>query len=118
MKIHWLDDVEDHDYPAAESYLSLVLHPDDVDTVMSQFPYEVAKTFKAKDLLRASGLPLLVDDVHVERDLHKISHGVSLSPILVVNSCETLYVADGYHRLCAAYQTSSDAEVPCKIVYL
>jgi hypothetical protein len=39
---------------------------------------------KAKDLLRASSLPVLgPDDVHVAKDLGKVSKGKPLSPVLL-----------------------------------
>jgi hypothetical protein len=57
----------------------------------------------AKDLLRASGLPLLPeDDKHVAADLKRIHKGKALSPVLLVQggmkNGVPLTVADGYHR--------------------
>jgi gluconate kinase len=40
---------------------------------------------RAKDLLRASGLPVLdPDNVHVAKDLAKVKKGTPLSPVLLV----------------------------------
>jgi hypothetical protein len=49
--------------------------------------------------------------------LLKILAGKKLSPLLLVRSSKTsrLIVADGYHRLCAAYGFDEDALIPCKI---
>ena len=75
---------------------------------------------KAKDLLRASQLELLpADDVNVRADLKKVHDGVKLSPVLLVRGVfgeSPLIVADGYHRICASYHLSDDADVPCRIV--
>jgi len=121
MKIHWLSEPEDHDLPAAEDYLSLVLYPEDVATVVSEFEDFTAepREFKARDILRASGLPFLGrGDRHVTKDFDKISRGIELSPLLLVLAHDRLHIADGYHRLCAVYSVDEDAEIPCKIVYL
>lgn len=75
--------------------------------------------FKAKDLFRASRLPLLgVSNSHVEKDRDKISKGVSLSPLLLVRdeSNGKVVIADGYHRLCAIYGFDEDAVIYCKII--
>ena len=72
----------------------------------------------AKDLLRASNLsPLGVSNSHVERDRKKITKGTPLPPILLVRDSKNvkLIIADGYHRLCAAYSVDEDASIPCWI---
>jgi hypothetical protein len=72
--------------------------------------------FAAKDLLRASQLPLLdADDPEVAKDLKKVKAGSKLSPVLLVVG-EPLWVADGYHRVCASYHIDEKAEVPCRVV--
>jgi hypothetical protein len=72
----------------------------------------------AKDLLRASKLPVLPpEDAAVASDMKKIQKGKALSPVLLV--CGDAYedaaliIADGYHRICAAYHEDEDAEVAC-----
>jgi hypothetical protein len=74
--------------------------------------------FKAKDILRASGLsPLGMSNAHVEKDLKKIQSGTRISPLLLVRQDgQRTVVADGYHRLCALYSFDEDTTVPCKIV--
>ena len=75
---------------------------------------------KAKDLLRASGLPLLgPDNVHVAKDLDKVREGRRLSPVLVVRGDLAtdlpLTIADGYHRICASHHINEDADIPCRM---
>jgi len=117
--IRWLDDCEDHDFPAAGEYLSLLMPPKRVAGVLRKLRAAPVITFKAKDIFRASGLSLLgVSNSHVERDRAKILKGTPLSPLLLVrdDALGRVIVADGYHRLCAVYGFDEDARVPCRIV--
>ncbi len=117
--IQWLPDVEDHDYPAAESYLRL-LHPEEqVATMVECLKPATIIQFKAKDIFRASRLSLLgVSNSHVDKDRKKIKKGLPLSPLLLVREETTgrVVIADGYHRLCAVYDFDEDAWIPCKII--
>lgn len=117
--IHWLDEPEEHDYPAAQSYLSLVRTPPEADRLVQALRHAPVTLFKAKDIFRASRLSLLgISNGHVERDRRKIEAGKPLSPLLLVRDVQqaAVIVADGYHRLCAVYAVDEDATVPCKIV--
>ena len=119
IDIKWLSNPENHDYPAASSYLSL-LYP---DAQAARFVEELKKapaaSFKAKDIFRASGLSLMgVSNIHVEKDRRKIVAGEELSPLLLVRAAnnDKVVIADGYHRLCAVYSFDEDAVIPCRIV--
>jgi hypothetical protein len=115
----WKSDVEEHDYPAAASYLSLMYAPARVRAAVARLRRAPIVEYKAKDVFRASGLSLLgVSNAHVERDLGKIRKGQPLSPILLVRdeAIGRVVVADGYHRMCALYQLDEDVRVRCKIV--
>jgi hypothetical protein len=115
----WLPDVEEHDYPAARSYLNLVYPSGRVDKLVAKLKTAKLKEFKAKDIFRASRLSLLgVSNSHVERDKKKIMKGKPLSPLLLVRDAVSgnVVIADGYHRLCAVYSFNEDAVIPCKIV--
>jgi hypothetical protein len=54
----WLSEEEEHDYPAAESYLSLIYAEDRVAEMMARFRNASIMQFKAKDIFRASQLSL------------------------------------------------------------
>ena len=115
----WLDEPEEHDYPAAQSYLSLAHDEATATMLVKRLRDAPMSTFKAKDIFRASGLSLLgVSNAHVEKDQKKISSGQALSPLLLVRDAVhgKVIVADGYHRLCAIYSFNEDALIPCKIV--
>jgi hypothetical protein len=117
--IQWLATVEDHDYPAAASYLSLLFEEGRVADLVNRLREAPIVAFKAKDLFRASGLPLLgISNAHVEKDQRKIRMGTALSPLLLVRGGDRgpLMIADGYHRLCAIYGFDEDALIQCKIV--
>lgn len=118
-KSQWLDLPDEHDYPAAESYLSLVFDPATAAGFVRQLRQAAISQFKAKDIFRASGLSLLgISNTHIEKDICKIESGKSLSPLLLVRdktNCKVI-IADGYHRLCAAYTFDEDALIPCKII--
>ena len=117
--IQWLSEPEAHDYPAAASYLTLLLDVATVATTVKKLEAAPVVQFKAKDIFRASTLPLLgASNSHVEKDRQKISDGEKISPILLVrdSALGRLVIADGYHRLCATYLLDEDAVIPCKIV--
>jgi hypothetical protein len=117
----WTTEPADKDYPSAQSYLRLLAGDSDVQAVTTALAQAVTVHQHAKDILRASGLPLLpADDLEVAKDLARVAGGVALSPILLVRgdlrSGRPLQVADGYHRVCAGYHLSDDTEIPCRLV--
>ena len=114
---HWKEKPEEQDYPAARSYLSLLVDPGEAKKLAKALADEPdLARYKAKDILRAAGLPLLpLDDPEVAKDLARVKAGTRLSPVLLVRG-DPLWVADGYHRVCASYHLAEDAEIPCRIV--
>lgn len=112
----WLSEPEEHDYPAAADYLELIFPKKDALRIADKLRKEKTVLKKAKDILRASNLPLLSEEnIHVKADIQKVKKGKKkLSPILLVRE-EKLIIADGYHRVCAIYYLSEDIEVPCRI---
>jgi hypothetical protein len=118
-EIKWLDDVEDKDYPSAQSYLSLLHTDTEVIGLIKKLRDAKIVKFKAKDIFRASNLSLLgISNARVEKDRKKIKEGTPLSPLLLVRDVPNgkLVIADGYHRLCAVYSVNEDEWIPCKIV--
>ncbi len=119
VDIQWLPQPEDHDYPAAASYLALLRDAVTAAALVKKLQTAAVSQFKAKDIFRASQLPLLgVSNSHVDKDRQKIVDGHKLSPILLVRdpAAGKVIIADGYHRLCATYLFDEDAMIPCKIV--
>ena len=119
QEIKWLDLPEEHDYPAAASYLSLIYESNVVEAFIDKLKSIATSNFKAKDLFRASNLSLLgISNSHVRKDARKIKTGNAISPLLLVRDQANgnVIIADGYHRLCAVYRFDEDALIPCKIV--
>ena len=114
---HWKDKPETQDFPAAESYLSLLVGPVAAAKLAKALrKQKTLRHYAAKDILRASRLPLLSpDDSEVAADLAKVKAGMRLSPVLLVQGTP-LWVADGYHRVCSSYHIDEKALVPCRIV--
>jgi len=121
--IEWLLTPEEHDYPAAASYLELLLDLDTVLSVVAALKATPLTYFKAKDILRASSLTILSEEnQHVAHNLKKIKNMEALSPVLLVRGAlqinSPLTIADGYHRICAAYIFDDNCEIPCKITVI
>ena len=69
INIKWLPLPEDHNYPAADSYLSLMFDPKTVTGLINELKKVKMTSFKAKDIFRAADLSLLgVSNAHLEID--------------------------------------------------
>ena len=116
----WKKTSERGDYDAALAFLSLIYVPTKVKALVRSLRAAPLIERSAKDLLRASDLPLLAaDERSVKGDLKKISKGKPLEPVLLVAGDMSkgipLVVADGYHRICAIYHYDEDAPVMCRM---
>lgn len=119
-RVIWMDDPEEHDYPAAAAYLTLLASDDEVTRCVDALRTAPIVHQKAKDILRASGLALLpADNAHVAADLDKIRKKKPLSPVLIVRgdvrTGRPAQIADGYHRVCASYLTDENTDIPCRL---
>ena len=119
----WQESPQPHDYPAAAAYLSMLAGPKKVRRLVVKLRRAPLVHLKAKDILRASGLPLLPgDNVHVVADLAAVHEGRPLSPCLMVRGDVAAgvgaQIADGYHRVCASYYTDENTDIPVHIVAL
>jgi hypothetical protein len=119
----WKDVPDRHDYPAAGAYLSMLASAHETSEIVARLEAAVTTHQKAKDILRASRLPLLPEaNVHVAVELKKIKKGKPLSPVLLVRgdlrADVPLQVADGYHRVCASYHVDENTDIPCRLVDL
>jgi hypothetical protein len=114
---HWKEDPEKEDYPAALSYLTLLVGRESARKMSFPAKWERPSTFRrALTSLRAAGLSLLAaSDSEVSGDLQKVKLGEKLSPVLLVQGGGPLWIADGYHRVCASYHLDEKAPVPCRI---
>lgn len=115
-RIKWLEDVADHDYGAAEAYLSLKLDGEAVQKAVKRLRKAPLTTRRANDILRAAGLTAApLDDPGVMADLIKVIEGRRLSPVLVLSAELGADIADGYHRVSLAYRIDPYAVIPLKL---
>ena len=118
--ILWMATPEEHNFPAAFDYLTLLAAPATATRVVDQLRSAQQEYRKAKDIVRASRLPLLPrNNPSVKRHLGKVLDGKLLSPVLLVRGDVTadrpLHIADGYHRVCAAYWLDENCPVSCRL---
>jgi hypothetical protein len=117
----WNKQPQKEEYESALNYLSLQL-----PTAKAQKLVKAARRIGpqqriAKDMLRASRLPLLPpDERHVAEDLKRIRKGKALSPVILIQGDLTQgippIIADGYHRMCAACHADEDSPVAIVLV--
>ena len=119
LHVKWLSAPKAGNYSAAASYLSLIYPLDTVNQIVQDLHSSPITRFLAKDIFRASGLPLLgISNDRVEHDRKKIKSGKKLSPLLLVRDTRNgkVVIADGYHRMCALYRFHESVWIECKIV--
>ncbi len=115
-KIRWQDDVAEHDYAAAEAYLSLKLDSEGVGKAVKRLRKAPLTTRRANDILRAAGLTAApLDDPGVIKDLVKVIEGKRLSPVLVISAKNGADIADGFHRVSLVYRIDPYQEIPLKL---
>jgi hypothetical protein len=119
----WKLEPDEHDYPAAYDYLTLLINEKTARTVVTRLRKAPLMHRKAKDILRASDLHLLTsDNEHVAKDMKRVETGTLLSPVLLLrgglDSARPLIVADGYHRICASHHLDENLDIPCRIADL
>lgn len=123
VAVKWRAKPAPHDFVAARSYLSLNFTPGEVERIVTGLLRAKTVKFKAKDLLRATRLPLLPEsNPDVKKELDRIASGQTLSPCLMVrgrlSKGRLADIADGYHRICASNYVDEDAEIPVRLIGL
>jgi hypothetical protein len=119
----WKNKPDVRDFEAARCYLSLIYPAPQTKGLVHALRSAKTVEHPAKDLLRASALPLLPrDESHVEDNLKRINKGKPLSPVLLIqgdmSKAVPLIIADGYHRVCAVCYYDEDAPVACRLTRL
>jgi hypothetical protein len=120
-QVIWSKSPAQENFSAAQVYLSLICPSTRARALVAKLRRAQTVDHAAKDLLRASGLPLLSrDEKQVASDLKRIHKGKALSPVLLVQGAMKsglpLTVADGYHRICAGCHFDEDVPIACRIV--
>lgn len=116
VPIRWRDDVANHDYAAAEAYLSLSLDEGRATDAVKRLRKAELTKRRANDILRAAGLePAPLDDPGVVKDLIKVIEGKKLSPVLLVRDAHRPEIADGFHRVSLVYRVDPYGDVPLRL---
>jgi hypothetical protein len=118
-KVKWFSKPQEEDYAAAKAYLSLLFDEQTASNYCDSLKQAPTVEFEAKDLFRASELPLLgTNNSHVKKDQKRIMAEKKLSALLLVRGRNggKLLIADGYHRLCAVYAFDENASIQCRLV--
>ena len=116
--LEWRSGPSEDDLVAAESLLGLVMTRRRATGAALRFRSARPARHKAGDILRIAGLPLPVaGDPALKEYREAIRQGTPLAPLLLVRDPASLrlLVAAGYHRLCAVYLFSANAEISCLI---
>ena len=114
-QIKWSKQLDKKEYAAAETYLSLTFPKKKASKLVKKLKEAKTAKYHAKDILRASALPLLSPGDSLVKEAHeKILAGKRISPVLLARHMPTgrVILADGYHRLCSVYSIDEDAELP------
>lgn len=117
----WLPRQQSEDCNHAAEYLALVFPAAAAKKLAARLAKATVEIHPAKNIVRASKItPLPKTNAKVRHDLGKIAKGKKLPPILLVRGDAArdlpLIVADGTHRLSAAWHTDECADVMCCIV--
>jgi hypothetical protein len=76
LKDRWLDEPDKDDYAAAESFLTLIYDEQSTGQFVKKLKKAEVVRFEAKDIFRASWLPLLgINDSHVKADQKRLVAG-------------------------------------------
>ncbi|WP_395408345.1 hypothetical protein ACHMW6_17535 [Pseudoduganella sp. UC29_106] len=118
--VKWRKKPQKKDYPAALAYLSLVFNQAVATRLVGKLRRAKVKKMPARDILRAAHTPMAEVKAFDWTSQNKaIKKGRRFSPILLVcgvhSDGDGVVIADGFHRLCAAFDDDQDAVVLFKI---
>jgi len=108
-----LEKPQKKDYPAAQAYLALLVGSNAAAQLVERLRRAAVRKAPARDILSASHTPMA--EVHAfdwRRKNKDIQQGRKQSPILLVcgKHGDALVIADGFHRLYAAFTQGQDFE--------
>jgi len=116
--VKWRKKPKEKDYASAHAYLSLLFGPRSAARLVKGLRKARLREIPARDILRASHTPMAEVEAFDWSTQHKdIKKGRAFTPILLVcgRHGDELVVADGFHRLCAAFARDQDAVVSFKL---
>ena len=114
MQINWRDEPKYKSFVEAQEYLDIF----GLGREVRRFNRASSKTMKAKDILRVTGqTPAKPKDPHVKKKLKQMQKGKKIQPVLLIwvdgalGPKPQLLIADGFHRISAAFHLDEDTEV-------
>jgi hypothetical protein len=121
IKLMWLPRQQAEDCTHAAEYLTLVFPAKTAQALGARLAKAKVEVHTAKNIIRAARIAALPGrNAKVKRDLGKIARGKALPPILLMRGDAArdlpLIVADGMHRLSAAWHHDEAADVACCVV--
>jgi hypothetical protein len=121
ISIKWKKKLDKKKVDNSMEYLQLIFKGDQLKKIEKELSKKNAKleSFEAKNLLRASGLnPLTPTDSKVAEKTERILEGKQLDPVIIIGIDNRLFIADGYHHICACYNLAEDTLVKCRHIII
>ena len=114
--VSWADQPDSDNAHDSLDYLGMITGKKNGKRIVDDLVNGKAKTFKAKDILRASLLPPLPrEDTHVKAALQLIADGIALQPVYLIRGRikdgVPLVIVDGYHRVSASWHTDPGTDI-------
>jgi hypothetical protein len=120
MSINWLDHPKDTNFDSAMSYLILAVGHPIAKQLVDKLHKAAIEKFAAKDILRAANTQALpIQTEHVQDNLEKMKKGQEIGPVLLCRVPDRpLIIADGMHRISAAWYLDEDTLVHALVAEL
>lgn len=116
--LKWSKSPKRKDYVTAEAYLRFQFGRKGASALTTRLKRAAVQKCAARDILRASHTPMAeVKAFDWDKQNKDIKRGRRFSPILLVcgEHGDPLVIADGFHRLCAAFAFDQDIKVRFKL---
>lgn len=116
--LKWSKKPKKKNYAAAKAYLDLQFGRKRASAITTRLKRASVKKCAARDILRASHTPMAeVKAFDWDKQIKDIKRGRRISPILLVcgEHGAPVVIADGFHRLCAAFAFNQDVKVRFKL---
>jgi hypothetical protein len=114
QKITWKKRLGKKEIEASETFLHLIFEDEEVARAVKELRKhrDRVEGFMVRDILRASQNELKPEtNENVQKQFVKMFYGEPVAPIALVRKDQKLFIADGYHRMCATYYLDKDCEI-------
>lgn len=121
--VMWSHQCDPEDFGHALDFLSLCMDPDDAEAYVDDLKDDAEKGkiehYKVVDIFRAAKATPATDD-HAQEMVKKMNSGTKIAPVMLVRGEKSKtgshpIIADGFHRLSAAYSIDPEMCVPCVV---